>query len=42
MVGVDKIIGVDINLKCVEFVKKFGMMYFINLNEVENVVDYIV
>ncbi|MET0291392.1 MAG: zinc-binding dehydrogenase, partial [Steroidobacteraceae bacterium] len=42
MVGADKIIGVDINPKRQEMARKFGMTYFINPSEVENVVDAIV
>ncbi|MEX3979562.1 S-(hydroxymethyl)glutathione dehydrogenase/class III alcohol dehydrogenase [Paraburkholderia sp. EG287A] len=42
MVGADKIIGVDINPKRVELAKQFGMTHFVNPNDVENIVDYIV
>ncbi len=42
MVGVDKIIGIDINPQREAMARKFGMTHFINPNDVPNIVDAIV
>ncbi len=42
MVGADKIIGVDINLKREAMARRFGMTHFVNPKEVGNLVDHIV
>lgn len=43
MVGVNKIVGVDINFVKCEFVEKFGMIYFVNFKEIkEDFVFYLV
>lgn len=41
MVGARRIIGIDLNPAKVELAKKFGMTDFINVNEVDNVVEAI-
>jgi S-(hydroxymethyl)glutathione dehydrogenase/alcohol dehydrogenase len=42
MVGADKIIGIDINPAREAMARKFGMTHFINVKEVENVVDSVI